>query len=217
MLRKVLLAAALIIGIAAVPAEAQYSPAFVVSPGRVQVGDTVTFNGEGCQPGDAVYIRFNRGPNPPSDPQGGQLVATVTADAEGNFGGTFVVPSTMPGIHTVVAVCGPEAQVLADVSEGRVIQASDPLIQAANIIVIGPPSPPGNGGVSGEGDDQEFGGPGGPGGGTEGTGASRGGGRSGPLPATGSDFNMLGLVGLGLLAVGGLVLLTTRTRSTRTA
>ena len=116
-------------------------------------------------------------------------VTRVMADGEGRFEGSFEVPDVPYGAYDVISSCG---EVLS--SAALQILAPDQTT---------PTTPPGGGSTTPPG--------------AGGTGASQGGGRSGPLPATGSDFNVLGLVGLGLLAAGGLVLLTTRTRSSRTA
>ena len=188
MLRKVLLSAALIVGIAAAPAAAQY-PGFVITPGSARPGDSVSFTGSGCEPGELVNVGLMALFEGQSIRQVGEQiqVAKITADENGNFSGSFVVPDLAPGRYKVIASCG--------------------IVQSAELEILST-------GLTADPDDPDD--PRGPGA-TGGTGASQGGGRSGPLPATGSDFNALGLVGLALLAAGGLVLLTTRNRSTRPA
>lgn len=180
MLRKVLLSAALILGIAAAPAAAQY-PGFVVTPGTASPGDSVSFSGSGCEPGELVNIGLLAMFEGQSIRQVGEQVqvAKVYADENGNFSGSFEVPDLPAGSYKVVASCG--------------------IVQSADLEILS----------SGLTDDP---------GGSAPPGApapDTSGGRSGPLPATGSDFNVLGLVGLGLLAAGGLILLTTRHRGVR--
>lgn len=187
MIRKVLLTAALIIGIAAAPAAAQYD-SLVISPGQGRAGDTITFSGTGCAAGEEVVISIRHRNGTTYE------VARVIADADGNFSGSFIIPDVPNGRYDVISSCG---TVLAGALE--VLADEDP----------GPTPPPGTTPPPGATPPGQTG----PGAGAPPAGT----GRSGPLPATGSDFNTLGLVGLALLAAGGLVLLTTRSRSTRTA
>ena len=95
MIRKMLLAALVLVGLFAAPAAAQY-PGFQVNPGTSRPGGPANFNGKGCQPGETVTIRFD-----------GTVGATVTAKPNGSFNGQFRVPTTAtPGTHTVTATCG---------------------------------------------------------------------------------------------------------------
>lgn len=157
MVRKVLLAALTMVALFAAPAAAQYDD-FVVTPGEVVVGGTVTVTGQGCAAFEEVVIALI----PP-----GTTVATGTTDADGNFTITFTIPDgTDPGVYTVQATCG------------DLVQNETITVNGSNVVV--PPGTPGGGG--------------------------------GNLPRTGSDLDRVGLIGVGLLAAGGLVLLGTRRR-----
>ena len=87
-----------------------------------------------------------------------------------------------PGRYIVAAEC-------TDVNGQTLTRTQDLIVTGA-----------GNGGTSNPGT-----------GASTGTGSSSGS-RSGGLPRTGSELNGIALVGAGLLAVGGLVLLSTRKR-----
>ncbi len=93
MVRKVLIGAVMIVALFAAPASAQY-PSFVVTPGGVEVGGDAAFQGSGCQPGEEVVVTID-----------GNVVATVNADANGEYSGSFTV-NLAPGEYTVVATCG---------------------------------------------------------------------------------------------------------------
>ena len=93
MVRKILLGAVMIVALFAAPASAQY-PSFTVTPGTISVGGNATFQGKGCQPNETVTVSID-----------GAVVATVTADATGDYNGSFAV-NLKPGQYTVVATCG---------------------------------------------------------------------------------------------------------------
>lgn len=110
MIRKILITALAMMALVAAPAAAQYEP-IVVQPGRVPPGGTVTVTGSACAPGDTVVITLQAdGPAAiRSAPLQAEpvVVATVTADAEGNFSASFVVPADAKlGWYTVTATCG---------------------------------------------------------------------------------------------------------------
>lgn len=93
MVRKVLIGAVMLVAVFAAPAAAQYPP-FVITPSGVEQGGSVSFRGSGCQPGETVTLTVN-----------GQVVATTTADNNGEYNSSFVV-NLAPGNYTVTATCG---------------------------------------------------------------------------------------------------------------
>ena len=93
MLRKVLIGALMLTALVAGPAAAQY-PDFAITPGTVNVGGNATFQGSGCAPGSTVTITID-----------GKVMATVTADASGDYNGSFVA-NMAAGTYTVTATCG---------------------------------------------------------------------------------------------------------------
>lgn len=93
MVRKVLIGALMLVALFAAPAAAQY-PDFTVTPGGVESGGSAGFQGSGCQPGETVVVTIN-----------GRVMATVVADASGDYSGSFVV-DLAPGEYTVTATCG---------------------------------------------------------------------------------------------------------------
>lgn len=93
MVRKVLIGALMLVALFAAPAAAQY-PDFTVTPGGVEAGGSAGFQGSGCQPGETVVVTVD-----------GRVVATVVADAGGDYSGSFVV-DLAPGEYTVTATCG---------------------------------------------------------------------------------------------------------------
>lgn len=194
MVRKLLLTTIALVVLAATPAVAQY-PDIVVTPGKVVPGGTVTVSGKGCPPGSTVVVTLKKAPAaaPASLPTGGsegqlsraagtagttrlvdlavgEVVATVTADQDGNFNASFKIPPhATPGFYDVITEC-------------------DGIVQSQRIEVLGqtevPPSNPPGGGARPDGE----------------------------IVRTGSNLNGVGLIGAGLLAVGGLVLLASRKR-----
>jgi hypothetical protein len=153
MVRKLLLTTIAFVVLAAAPAAAQY-PDIVVQPGKVVPGGTVTVSGKGCPPGSTVVITMKKAPAaaPASLPTGGsdeqvsraasaagatrlidlavgEVVATVTADQDGNFNASFKVPPhATPGFYDVIAEC-------------------DGIVQSQRIEVLGQTVvPPGDGG-----------------------------------------------------------------------
>ena len=106
MVRKMLLGAFALIALIAAPAAAQYD--FVVTPGTVTLGGDVTVSGEGCTPGDEVTITLTPVGDATTNRAAGDsvVVATGTADDEGQFTITFTVPTTTPtGSYEVEAFC----------------------------------------------------------------------------------------------------------------
>jgi LPXTG-motif cell wall-anchored protein len=93
MLRKVLIGALMLTALLAAPAAAQYAD-FAITPGTVSVGGNATFQGSGCAPGSTVTITID-----------GKVMATVTADASGDYNGAFKADMA-PGTYTVTATCG---------------------------------------------------------------------------------------------------------------
>jgi LPXTG-motif cell wall-anchored protein len=93
MLRKVLIGALMLTALLAAPAAAQYAD-FVITPGTVSVGGNATFQGSGCAPGSTVTITID-----------GKVMATVTADAGGDYNGAFKA-DLAAGTYTVTATCG---------------------------------------------------------------------------------------------------------------
>lgn len=150
MLRKVLIGALMLTALFAAPAAAQY-PDFAITPGTVNVGGNATFQGSGCAPGSTVTITID-----------GKVMATVTADASGDYSGSFKA-DLAPGSYNVTATCG------------DVIRTSPLTVRSVAV------TPPSTGG--------------------------------GALPRTGSNSNVMALVGAGLLVLGGGAILATRKRT----
>lgn len=109
-IRRVIIGAMLLVALAASPAAAQYD--FNVNPGEVQPGGTVTVSGQGCQANEEVTVTMTEGVTPDIDraaKAAGDVIVTTTAtaDAEGRFTVTFVVPEGTPvGTYSVDAYCG---------------------------------------------------------------------------------------------------------------
>lgn len=106
MVRKMLLGAFALVALVATPAAAQYD--FVVTPGTVTLGGDITVAGEGCTPGDEVSITLTQLSEATTNRAVGDavVVATTTADGEGEFTVTFPVPDgTTPGTYEVEAFC----------------------------------------------------------------------------------------------------------------
>ena len=117
----------LLLAVMAAPAAAQYRPV-VVTPGQVSAGGAVTVTGQACMSNEVVQVYLVPGEAPASetttpkatpesgkaapgraiaDTRGGVLVATVTADKDGNWTATFNVPAgTAVGTYHVAASCG---------------------------------------------------------------------------------------------------------------
>lgn len=93
MIRKVLIGALMLVAVFAAPAAAQYDD-FVVNPGSVVSGGNATFTGSGCAAGATVTITID-----------GKVMATVTADAAGNYSGSFLA-NMAAGTYTVTSTCG---------------------------------------------------------------------------------------------------------------
>lgn len=190
--RRILLITLAVLGLLAAPAAAQYS--FIVTPGEVQPGGTISIEGEGCSPGETVTVTIS----PVSDADAAAAAAPIVlgetvADSDGTFSLEAVIPDDLdPGDHTVTATCG-EHVLTATITVNDT--PADPEDDE--------PTPPGDQKPTPPGD-----GTGGDGGGTG------GGGGGGGLPTTGSDVGRYVLIGAGLLAVGGFFLIGTRRRRT---
>jgi hypothetical protein len=193
MLRKVLLGAILLVALAASPAAAQYSPT-VVSPGTITPGGAVTASGQACMANQVVTITLQ--PVDRSRPP--ITVATVTADAKGNYSTTFVVPADLPlGTYMVGSSCGTGVA-------GKTIDVVAPNTGTTR---------PGVGtGGTGTGTGAGAGTRTGTGTGTGNAGNAGTSGSVGKLVRTGSDLDRMGLAGAGLLVAGGLLLVATKRR-----
>ena len=105
MIRRLLMVAALLgaslasLAMTATTASAQYQngqPGIIVNPGSTTVGGKVVVEGSGCPAGSTVTIKI-----------GDVVVGTVTANGDGDFSDTIVLPpSIVPGTYTVHALCG---------------------------------------------------------------------------------------------------------------
>ena len=96
------LAAAFAVFVGPAVAQAQeYPPSgedLTVSDSRVVRGQSITISGGGAEPGATVQIIL-----------GGQVVATTTADGDGNFSASFSIPAGLEvGTYTVTAVSNGE-------------------------------------------------------------------------------------------------------------
>jgi hypothetical protein len=179
MLRKVLVGAILMVALAASPAAAQYSPT-VVSPATITPGGTVSVSGQACTANQMVTITLQ--PVDRSRPP--VTVATVTADAKGNYSSSFVVPAGLPlGTYAVGSSCGTGVA-------GKTISVVAPSTATTQ---------PGNGSNGGTGNAGN-------------TSSSGSAGSGGGLARTGSDLDRMGLAGAGLLVAGGLLLVATKRR-----
>src|SRR4051794_38348278 len=101
MVRKMLIAALLLVALAASPAAAQYETG--VSPGQVQPGGVITISGTACEPNVPITITITE---VASTKAVGDVLATltVTPDGQGDFSITFTVPAdTPPGTYAVSA------------------------------------------------------------------------------------------------------------------
>lgn len=111
MIRKILLVMSgvfALVALVAAPASAQY-PDITVSPGTVGPGGTVTVTGQGCSPGEPVTISLRPSAEDADRaiPAAGAVVATTTADENGDFSADFVIPAdAQPGSYDVVVECG---------------------------------------------------------------------------------------------------------------
>ena len=100
---SILISIVIAIATMAAPAAAQYGGGggFIIDPNEVLPGESVSFLGTGCEPGDQVVFTI---------PSLGLDLGSTTADntAEGNFFlGNVVIPeSTPPGVYDVHATCG---------------------------------------------------------------------------------------------------------------
>jgi hypothetical protein len=186
----------LTLGVAAVPASAQYPP--VVGNGRVTRSEVkqcqcTQFSGDGFEPGTVVTIT-DKGPKGPA-----RVVATVTADSRGEFRVKVCFDEkSAEGKHTLTATGtqrgGGAREVRATVTvKGSVCFAKGDEVHNPNAI-------------GGEDDDEQGRG------GTDGDGPTVGG--VGALPRTGTGYVLPGLMlGFLLVATGtGVVHLTRRRR-----
>ncbi len=197
MVRKLLITAAVLVGLFAAPAAAQY-PDIVVQPGRTPPGGTVTISGRGCKPNEKVVVKILKAAKSTALPAGGTDGALPARVA--SSGSTSRVADLVMGEVVAIDYAGPDGsftisfKVPAHVPPGKYtikVQCGD-LIQSAPLEVLGtstiaPTDPGGDNGAQG-----------------------------GSLARTGSDLNMVGLAGAVLLVVGGLFLLTSRKRRNAT-
>lgn len=197
MIRRMLMGAVLLVALAGAPANAQYED-LVVSPDVGCSGSLISISGQGFAPNEEVTVYLlagdqtdaNNGPRAVPVPPGGTGVGVALADASGNVTASFAVPATTTvGTQTVVA--DSESQVRSGLL--TVTECDTPPTT--------PGTTPDDGGIGGIDDGQGFG-----------DGNGNGGTGNGNLARTGSNLNGLGLIGAGLLAVGGLVLVATRRR-----
>jgi hypothetical protein len=164
MFRKMLIGALALVALAAAPAAAQYN---LDVGGELVPGGEVTVSGDSCAFDAEVEVRLTQ---LTSDRAVGDttVVATGTADGEGNYDITFQLPADLePGTYEISVYCN-----------GAFVRSAQVQIQEAGTATTQPGS--GSGG--------------------------------GPIVRTGSDLNGLGLVGIGLLTVGGIILIATKTR-----
>lgn len=104
MFRRMLIGAFALIALVAAPAAAQYD--FSVGPGNVTPGGDVTVSGEGCSAGAEVTITLTLLQATRAAVGESVVVATVTADANGEFNLTFQIPAdAVLGRYKVEAFC----------------------------------------------------------------------------------------------------------------
>lgn len=182
MLRRMLIGAAILVALMAAPAAAQYP--FNVSPGTVVAGADVTISGSGCAPQSTVSVKVTQRAT-------GKVVYTGSGqtDAQGEFTFTFKMPAdAAPGWYDLEARCPLDGSTAAD--SGRALQGvpeGNDLVFRAEIYVTGE-TPATTAPSTGSG------------------------GTTTPIVRTGSDLNGLGLAGAGLITVGGIILIATRSR-----
>ncbi len=191
MLRKMLIGAAALIVLMAAPAAAQYY--VVVTPTDVLAGGVVSVSGKGCGANSKVYVRFQR----ITPPRQTIYSKVIRADAKGNFTFKITVPkNAKPGTYRLQARCRQSGSEKAGDSNWDAWEKANP--KATSRAIAGQ--------VRGEWLYWEAivtvraapaGGPG--------TG-------NGTIVRTGSNLNGLGLVGAGLVATGGIILLGARNR-----
>lgn len=101
MMKRILIVAAVLVLGATAPAAAQY-PEIIVTPGQVVTGGEISVEGSGCPPNSPYTITLK-----PAGSDEGVVVAEGTADADGAFNTSFIVPAgTEPGSYDVVVQCG---------------------------------------------------------------------------------------------------------------
>jgi hypothetical protein len=156
---------------------------FNVSPGTVVAGAEVTISGKGCAPLSTVSVKVTQRST-------GTVILTDsgTTDAQGEFTFNVKIPAdAAPGWYDLEARCPIDGSTAAD--SGRDLQGvpeGNDLVFRASIYV--------------EGETPAT------------TTPSKGGGTTTPIVRTGSDLNGLGLAGAGLITVGGIILIATRSR-----
>lgn len=192
MLRKLLVVSFALVVLAAAPAAAQYSGGtLVLSASAVQPGGSIEVSCTGLAPDAAYTVTFD----------GAEVDRGVT-DANGSVGGTFTVgASTAPGVYELAVVTA-DGRCVANVEvRGAVVVGAQPT--PTNGFTPGPGSGGGNGGSAGTG-----------GSGSAGSGSGSGSGGTRALAQTGSSDGLrtAGMVGAGLVATGGMALLSARRR-----
>jgi len=183
MVRKVLLGAIALVALFAAPAAAQYDP-IVVSPGQVNPGGAVTVTGQACAPGVEVVINLIPGDATDQNTPINATKAAPTLPA----GGVQVATTTADENGNFTVTFDLPAGTAAGTYTvqavcGSVVQSDVIDVQPATVATTVPAGTPST--------------PSSP---------------TGNLPRTGSNVNGMGLVGAGLLAAGGLLLLGTRKR-----
>jgi hypothetical protein len=86
-----------------------------IAPTTGEVGENVLFNGNGFSTGTSVPVQFD-----------GTTVSTVTANSAGNISGSFIVPETANGSHTV----------RAEVSTGQYSSTTFTVIQSMTLSAV---------------------------------------------------------------------------------
>ncbi|CAN5662216.1 hypothetical protein BH24ACT4_BH24ACT4_04560 [soil metagenome] len=179
-------------------AGAQYAPTVctvTVSPTTVAAGGTVTLSGTVT---DSPTPRAPISGQTVSFSVDGQDLGSTTTDADGNFSLQVVIPADLsPGSQTIVANCGPGP-------DGDILGNTDIVVTCG----AGGTNPPGTNppGTNPPGTSPGGGNKGNQGGGTQG---SQGG---GSLSRTGTDLGLPVQIGVGLLAMGGIVLALSASR-----
>lgn len=172
-------------------AGAQYAPTVctvTVSPTTVAAGGTVTLSGTVT---DSPTPRAPISGQTVSFSVDGQDLGSTTTDADGNFSLQVVIPADLsPGSQTIVANCGPGP-------DGDILGNTDIVVTGGGGGTNPPGTSPGGGNQGNQGNQ---------GGGTQG---SQGG---GTLARTGTDLGLPVQIGVGLLAMGGIVLALSASR-----
>ncbi|MFI5047416.1 MAG: hypothetical protein ACHQIG_10165, partial [Acidimicrobiia bacterium] len=114
-------------------------PDITVDNPNPRVGDEVVFRGRNCGANEQLAVLFD-----------GKPIGSITADAQGNFVGSFVVPvGTAPGAHTItvkgsvcelsvtINVLGPLAFTGAPNDTGTTVLVGVAVLVAGFVLVVG--------------------------------------------------------------------------------